>query len=71
MLVGTSTWRELGRSDGFRLKAEMTARVLPSEHRLYWGADRVPRWRALQWKKIRWTDGVRALWILFRTWLGS
>ena len=49
----------------------MTARVLRSGHRIY----EVPiGYRArtrVEGKKLSWTDGVRALWILFRIRLGG
>ncbi len=71
-MAGTSVWRNLGlRSDDFGIEAEMTARVLRSGHRIY----EVPiAYRArtrLEGKKLSWTDGVRALWILFRIRLGG
>ena len=71
-MAGTSVWRNLGlRSDDFGIEAEMTGRVLRSGHRIY----EVPiAYRArtrLEGKKLSWTDGVRALWILFRIRLGG
>jgi glycosyltransferase involved in cell wall biosynthesis len=71
-MAGTSLWRDLGlRSDDFGIEAEMTARVLRSGHRIY----EVPiGYRArtrVEGKKLSWTDGVRALWILFRIRLGG
>jgi dolichol-phosphate hexosyltransferase len=71
-MAGTSVWRNLGlRSDDFGIEAEMTARVLRTGHRIY----EVPiGYRArtrVEGKKLSWTDGVRALWILFRIRLGG
>ena len=66
-VAGTTLWRELTlRSNDFGIEAEMTGRVLGSGHRIY----EVPieyrsRTRA-EGKKLSWTDGVQALWILLR-----
>lgn len=62
----TETWRAIDvRSDGFGLEAEATAKFL-RRHRIY----EVPiTYRARgreEGKKLNWTDGVIALWILLR-----
>ncbi|MGI8774143.1 MAG: glycosyltransferase family 2 protein [Actinomycetota bacterium] len=62
----TDTWRAIGvRSDGFGLEAEVTGKFL-RRHRIY----EVPiSYRARgreEGKKLNWTDGVIALWILLR-----
>lgn len=66
-MAETELWRELNlRSNGFGIEAETTGKFLKAGHRIY----EVPiRYRARgreEGKKIRWTDGVEALWILLR-----
>ena len=66
-MARTSLWRELRlRSSGFGIEAEATGRFLGSGHRVY----EVPiEYRARtreEGKKLRWSDGVEALWILLR-----
>ena len=63
----TSTWREIGlTSDGFGIEAELTGKLLHRKERIF----EVPiSYRARgreEGKKIQWTDGVAALWILLR-----
>lgn len=60
-------WRSLGiKSNGFGLEAEATGKILRAGHVIY----EVPiSYRArtrMQGKKLQWTDGVAALWILLR-----
>jgi glycosyltransferase involved in cell wall biosynthesis len=71
-MAQTSTWRVLDlRSDDFGIEAEVTGRILRSGYRIY----EVPiEYRArtrMEGKKLDWTDGLRALWILFRIRLGG
>jgi glycosyltransferase involved in cell wall biosynthesis len=66
-LAETGLWRSLAlTSDGFGIEAEVTAKFLKAGHRIH----EVPiRYRArsrAEGKKLRWTDGVEALWILLR-----
>ena len=63
----TSLWRTASlRSSGFGIEAEVTAKFLRSGERIF----EVPiSYRARgreEGKKIQWTDGVAALWILLR-----
>jgi hypothetical protein len=63
----TKLWRSLDlRSNGFGIEPESTAKFLLSGERIF----EVPiRYRARgrdEGKKLRWTDGVRALLILLR-----
>ncbi len=68
----TATWREVDlRSDGFGIEAELTGKLLVMRERIF----EVPiSYRARgreEGKKIEWTDGVAALWILLRLRLGA
>ena len=63
----TATWRKVDlRSNGFGIEAELTGKLLALKERIF----EVPiSYRARgreEGKKIQWTDGVAALWILFR-----
>lgn len=63
----TATWREVDlRSNGFGIEAELTGKLLHRGERIF----EVPiSYRARgreEGKKIQWTDGVVALWILLR-----
>lgn len=63
----TTMWRTVDlRSDGFGIEAELTGKLLAMEERIF----EVPiSYRARgreEGKKIQWTDGVAALWILAR-----
>ena len=63
----TTTWRELDlQSNGFGIEAELTGKLLARGERIF----EVPiSYRARgreEGKKIQWTDGVAALWILAR-----
>lgn len=62
-----ATWRELDlQSNGFGIEAELTGKLLAMNERIF----EVPiSYRARgreEGKKIQWTDGVAALWILAR-----
>jgi len=66
-MAPVEVWRSLGiRSNGFGLEAEATGKILRAGHVIY----EVPiSYRArtrMQGKKLQWTDGVAALWILLR-----
>ncbi|MQA98990.1 MAG: glycosyltransferase [Actinobacteria bacterium] len=66
-LATTQIWRSLDlRSKGFEIEAESTGKFLKAGHRIY----EVPiAYRArtrMEGKKLRWTDGVNALWTLLR-----
>ncbi len=63
----TATWRKVDlRSNGFGIEAELTGKLLTLDERIF----EVPiSYRARgreEGKKIQWTDGVAALWILLR-----
>jgi glycosyltransferase involved in cell wall biosynthesis len=63
----TATWRKVDlRSNGFGIEAELTGKLLHLKERIF----EVPiSYRARgreEGKKIQWTDGVAALWILLR-----
>jgi len=63
----TTTWRQVDlQSSGFGIEAEVTAKLLAMHERIF----EVPiSYRARgreEGKKIQWTDGVAALWILLR-----
>lgn len=66
-MADIDVWRNLDlTSDGFGIEAEVTGRILQSGVRIY----EVPiRYRARgrdEGKKIRWTDGLQAMWVLAR-----
>jgi glycosyltransferase involved in cell wall biosynthesis len=62
-----ATWRSLGlRADGFDLEPEITAKLLSRGHRIFEvPISYVARSRE-EGKKLRWQDGVQALWTLAR-----
>lgn len=66
-MADAALWRALNlRSDDFGIEAEVTGKLLGRGHRIY----EIPvSYRARgreEGKKLRWTDGVQALWILLR-----
>lgn len=66
-LAPTETWRDVGiTSSGFGIEAELTGKLLARGERIF----EVPiSYRARgreDGKKIQWTDGVEAVWILLR-----
>jgi glycosyltransferase involved in cell wall biosynthesis len=66
-VASTDTWREIDlQSNGFGIEAELTGKLLAMKERIF----EVPiSYRARgreEGKKIQWTDGVAALWILLR-----
>lgn len=63
----TDVWRSLKlRSNGFGIEAECTGKFLKAKHRIY----EIPiQYRARtreEGKKLQWTDGVMAMWILIK-----
>jgi glycosyltransferase involved in cell wall biosynthesis len=68
----TDLWRSLGLgSAGFGIEAEATAKFLRRGERIYEVPISYHARSRQEGKKIRATDGLRALWILFRLRLGS
>lgn len=66
-VASTATWRKVDlQSNGFGIEAELTGKLLAMKERIF----EVPiSYRARgreEGKKIQWTDGVAALWILAR-----
>jgi glycosyltransferase involved in cell wall biosynthesis len=62
----TATWREINlRSLGFGLEAEATGKLL-RKHRIYEVPITYCARSREEGKKLNWTDGVAALWILLR-----
>jgi dolichol-phosphate hexosyltransferase len=71
-MADTDLWRAVDlRSNGFGIEAEVTGKFLRSGHRIH----EVPiSYRARgreEGKKIDWTDGVEALWILLKLRVGA
>lgn len=66
-LARTSVWRSLEiRSNGFGIEAESTAKFLRDGHRIYEVPIGYTARSREEGKKLDWTDGVEALWILFK-----
>jgi dolichol-phosphate hexosyltransferase len=66
-MAPTPLWRSLHlRSNGFGIEAETTAKILRDGHRI-WEVPITYRARSRsEGKKLRWQDGVHALWICLR-----
>ena len=63
----TATWRAVDlRSDGFGIEAELTGKLLARKERIFEVPIRYKARGREEGKKIQWTDGVAALWILLR-----
>ncbi|MBX3313446.1 MAG: glycosyltransferase family 2 protein [Actinobacteria bacterium] len=63
----TATWRAVDlRSDGFGIEAELTGKLLARKERIFEVPIRYKARGRDEGKKIQWTDGVAALWILLR-----
>jgi glycosyltransferase involved in cell wall biosynthesis len=63
----TELWRSLElRSDGFGIEAEFTAKVLRDGHKILEVPIEYKARAREEGKKLVWTDGVKALWILLR-----
>lgn len=61
----TETWRSLDlRSSGFGIEAEVTARLLRNGHRIYELPISYKARSREEGKKLIWTDGVVALWVM-------
>lgn len=66
-MAETRTWRSLGlRSRGFGIEAEATGKFLRTGHRIYEVPIAYQARTREEGKKLSWTDGVQALWILAR-----
>jgi glycosyltransferase involved in cell wall biosynthesis len=60
-------WRSFDlRCDGFDLDSEVTARFLKAGHRIYEVPISYHARSRTEGKKLRWTDGVKSLWVLTR-----
>lgn len=66
-MAETSLWRELSlTSNDFGVEAEITAKLLRGGERIHEvSIDYWPRGRQ-EGKKIRWSDGLKAIWVLLR-----
>lgn len=65
-------WRSLGlRSSDFGIEAEVTAKLLRDGHRIYEVPISYTARGREEGKKLRWTDGLKAAWILTRVRLGG
>ena len=65
-LSETRIWRELQlTSTGFGIEAEATGKFLRAGHRIYEVPIQYTARTREEGKKLNWTDGVQALWILF------
>jgi glycosyltransferase involved in cell wall biosynthesis len=63
----TSTWRDIQlQSDGFGIEAELTGKLLKMRERIFEVPISYKARGREEGKKIQWTDGVAALWILLR-----
>lgn len=61
------TWRAVDlQSDGFGIEAELTGKLLHRKERIFEVPIRYKARGREEGKKIQWTDGVAALWILLR-----
>lgn len=66
-LAPRDTWRELGiTSSGFGIEAEVTGKLLARGERIFEVPISYTARGREEGKKIEWTDGVEALWILLR-----
>jgi glycosyltransferase involved in cell wall biosynthesis len=66
-MAETSVWRSLDlRSDGFEIEVEFTGKVLRSGERIFEQPISYKARGREEGKKLQWTDGVRALWVLAR-----
>lgn len=70
-VTGIEMWRSLDiRSDGFGIEAEVTGKLLKRGEMIYEVPISYRARRREEGKKLNWTDGVAALWILFRIRVG-
>ena len=66
-MADTEVWRQLDlRSDGFEIEVEFTGKVLRSGERIFEQPITYKARGREEGKKLQWTDGVRALWVLSR-----
>jgi glycosyltransferase involved in cell wall biosynthesis len=66
-MAHTSIWRSVRlRSDGFGIEAEMTAKVLKSGERIFEVPISYKARSRAEGKKLRFSDGLLALWIILR-----
>jgi len=66
-MANTEIWRSLDlRSDGFEIEVEFTGKVLRSGERIFEQPISYKARGREEGKKLQWTDGVRALWVLAR-----
>jgi glycosyltransferase involved in cell wall biosynthesis len=66
-MADAALWRSLNlRSDGFGIEAEATAKFLRSGEQIYEVPISYRARKREQGKKLRWTDGLEALWIALR-----
>jgi len=66
-MAKTDLWRSLDiRSKGFGIEAEATGKFLKGGHRIYEVPINYKARSREAGKKLHWTDGVQALWILLR-----
>jgi hypothetical protein len=67
----TSLWRSLRlHHDGFGIEAEATGKFMGAGVRIYEVPISYRARRGADGKKLRWTDGLQALWILLNIRLG-
>ena len=66
-MARTRLWRSLGlRSNGFGVEAEITAKLLRAGHRIWEVPITYAARTRTEGKKLQWTDGIEALWIILR-----
>ncbi len=66
-MADTDVWRRLDlRSDGFEIEVEFTGKVLRGGERIFEQPISYKARGREEGKKLQWTDGVRALWVLTR-----
>jgi dolichol-phosphate hexosyltransferase len=66
-MADTEVWRRLDlRSDGFEIEVEFTGKVLRAGERIFEQPISYKARGREEGKKLQWTDGVRALWVLSR-----
>ncbi|MEX0990762.1 MAG: glycosyltransferase family 2 protein [Actinomycetota bacterium] len=70
-MAKTDLWRSLDiKSKGFGIEAEATGKFLKGGHRIYEVPINYKARSREEGKKLHWTDGLQALWILLRVRLG-
>jgi SAM-dependent methyltransferase len=67
-VVETRIWRSLRlRSNGFGIEAETTGKILKAGHRIFEVPIQYKARSRTEGKKLQWTDGLTAIWLLLRT----